>query len=130
MNILNLLENGLIDYLPKTIVIMLITYLAIKILDFLSGLLKTWKIKNYKSSKMRDGLIKWIAELIGVIFVILIDMLLGLEFYLCGLTLALFIYKECGSVIENLGQLGVELPSVLKEKLEVLNKEKEEEKKK
>lgn len=129
MNILNLLENGLIDYLPKTIVIMLITYLAIKILDFLSGLLKTWKIKNYKSSKMRDGLIKWIAELIGVIFVILIDMMLGLEFYLCGLTLALFIYKECGSVIENLGQLGVELPGVLKEKLEVLNKEKEEEKK-
>ena len=129
MNILNLLENGLIDYLPKTIVIMLITYLAIKILDFLSGLLKTWKIKNYKSSKMRDGLIKWIAELIGVIFVILIDMMLGLEFYLCGLTLALFVYKECGSVIENLGQLGVELPNVLKEKLEVLNKEKEEEKK-
>ena len=130
MNILNLLENGLIDYLPRTIVIMLITYLAIKILDFLSGLLKTWKIKNYKSSKMRDGLTKWIAELIGVIFVILIDMLLGLEFYLCGLTLALFVYKECGSVIENLGQLGVELPNVLKEKLEVLNKEKEEEKKK
>ena len=129
MNILNLLENGLIDYLPKTIVIMLITYLAIKILDFLSGLLKTWKIKNYKSSKMRDGLIKWIAELIGVIFVILIDMMLGLEFYLCGLTLALFVYKECGSVIENLGQLGVELPNILKEKLEVLNKEKEDDKK-
>ena len=125
MNILTLLENGLIGYLPRTIVIMLITYLAIKILDFLSGLLKTWKIKNYKSSKMRDGLIKWIAELIGVIFVILIDMMLGLEFYLCGLTLALFVYKECGSVIENLGQLGVELPSILKEKLEVLNKEDE-----
>ena len=128
MNILNLLENGLIDYLPKTIVIMLITYLAIKILDFLSGLLKTWKSKNYESSKMRDGLIKWIAELIGVIFVILIDMMLGLEFYLCGLTLALFVYKECGSVIENLGQLGVELPNILKEKLEVLNKQKEEKK--
>ena len=123
MNILTLLENGLIDYLPNTIVIMLITYLAIKILDFLSGLLKTWKTKNYKSSKMRDGLIKWIAELIGIIFVILIDMMLGLEFYLCGLTLALFVYKECGSVIENLGQLGVELPNILKEKLEVLNKQ-------
>ena len=128
MNILNLLENGLIDYLPRTIVIMLIAYLAIKILDFLSGLLKTWKIKNYKSSKMRDGLIKWIAELIGVIFVILIDMMLGLEFYLCGLTLALFVYKECGSVIENLGQLGVELPNILKEKLEVLNKQEDDKK--
>ena len=80
-----------IPLMPKTIVVMLISYLAIKILDFASGLLKTWKNKNYKSSKMRDGLIKWIAELIGVIFVILIDMMLGLEFYLCGLTLALFV---------------------------------------
>lgn len=125
MNILTLLENGLIDYLPKTIVIMLITYLAIKILDFASGLLKTWKIKNYKSSKMRDGLIRWVAELLAIIFVMIIDIMLGLEFYLCGLTLALFVYKECGSVIENLGQLGVELPNILKEKLEVLNKEEE-----
>ena len=128
MNILNLLENGLIDYLPKTIVIMLITYLAIKILDFASGLLKTWKIKNYKSSKMREGLIRWVAELLAIIFVIIIDIMLGLEFYLCGLTLALFVYKECGSVIENLGQLGVELPSVLKEKLEVLNKQEDDKK--
>lgn len=128
MNILNLLENGLIDYLPKTIVIMLITYLAIKILDFASGLLKTWKIKNYKSSKMREGLIRWVAELLAIIFVIIIDVMLGLEFYLCGLTLALFVYKECGSVIENLGQLGVELPSVLKEKLEVLNKQEDDKK--
>lgn len=128
MNILNLLENGLIDYLPKTIVIMLITYLAIKILDFASGLLKTWKIKNYKSSKMREGLIRWVAELLAIIFVIIIDVMLGLEFYLCGLTLALFVYKECGSVIENLGQLGVELPSVLKEKLEVLNKREDDKK--
>lgn len=127
MNILNLLENGLIDYLPKTIVIMLITYLAIKILDFLSGLLKTWKIKNYKSSKMRDGLIKWIAELIAIIFVIFIDMLLNLNFYICGLTLALFVYKECGSVIENLAELGVNLPGVLKDKLEILNKKDKEE---
>ena len=127
MNILNLLENGLIDYLPKTIVIMLITYLAIKILDFLSGLLKTWKIKNYKSSKMRDGLIKWIAELIGVIFVILIDMMLGLEFYLCGLTLALFVYKERGSGNENLAEPGANHPGVLQFKLEKKKKKDKEE---
>lgn len=128
MELLKFLQNGLVDYLPKTIVVMLITYLAIKILDFLSGLLKTWKNKNYKSSKMRDGLIKWIAELIAVIFVILVDIMLGLEFYLCGLTLALFVYKECGSVVENLGQLGVDLPNVLKDKLEVLNKSETEDK--
>lgn len=115
-------ENGIAQHLPKVIIIMLITYLAIKILDFASGLLKTWKNNNYKSSKMRDGLIRWVAELLAIIFVIAIDMLLKLDFYICGLTLALFIYKEAGSIIENLGELGVELPSILKEKLEVLNK--------
>lgn len=122
MNIIEILQNGIVDYLPQTIVVMLITYLAIKVLDFASGLLKTWKNKNYKSSKMRDGLIRWIAELIAIIFVIFIDMLLNLNFYICGLTLALFVYKEAGSIIENLAELEVNLPGVLKDKLEILNK--------
>ena len=122
MNIIEILQNGIVDYLPQTIVVMLITYLAIKVLDFASGLLKTWKNRNYKSSKMRDDLIRWIAELIAIIFVIFIDMLLNLNFYICGLTLALFVYKETGSIIENLAELGVNLPGVLKDKLEILNK--------
>lgn len=120
--ILEILQNGLLNYLPQTIVIMLIGYLVIKVLDFATGLLKAWKNKDYKSSKMRDGLIRWIAELIAIIFVILIDILLGLNFYICGLTLALFVYKEAGSIIENLGQLDVNLPEILRDKLEVLNK--------
>lgn len=127
MNIIEIFQSGIVDYLPETIIIMLITYLAIKILDFASGLLKTWKNKNYKSSKMREGLIIWIAELLAIILVILIDMLFKLDFYICGLTLALFVYKECGSVIENLAELGVKLPGVLKDKLEILNKKDKEE---
>ena len=127
MNIIEIFQSGIVDYLPQMIVIMLIAYLVIKVLDFASGLLKTWKNNNYKSSKMRDGLIRWIAELIAIIFVIFIDMLLNLNFYICGLTLALFLYKECGSVIENLAELGVNLPSVLKDKLEILNKKDKEE---
>lgn len=121
---MEIIQNGLLNYLPKTIVIMLIGYLVIKVLDFATGLLKAWKNGDYKSSKMRDGLIRWIAELIAIVFVILIDILLGLDFYICGLTLALFVYKEAGSIIENLGQLGVDLPLILKDKLEVLNQDK------
>lgn len=127
MNIIEMFQNGIVDYLPQTIIVMLITYLVIKVLDFVSGLLKTWKNKNYKSSKMRDGLIRWIAELLAIILVILIDMLFKLDFYICGLTLALFVYKETGSIIENLAELGVNLPSVLKDKLEILNKKDKEE---
>ena len=113
---MEIIQNGLLNYLPNTIVIMLIGYLVIKVLDFATGLLKAWK--------NGDGLIRWIAELIAIVFVILIDILLGLDFYICGLTLALFVYKEAGSIIENLGQLGVDLPLILKDKLEVLNQDK------
>lgn len=122
-----ILQTGLLKLLPTTIVYMLLGYLVVKALDFVLGLLKTWKNGNYKSSKMRDGIIRWIAELIGILFVMLIDFVLGLNFYITGFTLALFLYKEAGSILENLAECGVNMPKVLKDKLEVLNLEKDKE---
>lgn len=119
---LNLVSNtGLLSWLPASVSTFLLAYLGVKIIDMLLGLLKAWKNHNYRSSKMREGLVVWIAEMIAIIFVIGIDYVLGLNFMLCGFTLALFIYKECGSVLENLTECGVELPSIVTEKLEVFN---------
>ena len=119
---LNLVSNtGLLSWLPTSVSTFLLAYLGVKIIDMLLGLLKAWKNHNYRSSKMREGLVMWIAEMIAIIFVIGIDYVLGLNFMLCGFTLALFIYKECGSVLENLTECGVELPSIVTEKLEVFN---------
>ena len=119
---LNLVSNtGLLSWLPTSVSTFLLAYLGVKIIDMLLGLLKAWKNHNYRSSKMREGLVAWIAEMIAIIFVIGIDYVLGLNFMLCGFTLALFIYKECGSVLENLTECGVELPSIVTEKLEVFN---------
>ena len=122
-----ILQMGLLKLLPATIVYMLLGYLVVKALDFVLGLLKTWKNGNYKSSKMRDGIIRWIAELIGILFVMLLDLVLGLNFYITGFTLALFLYKEAGSILENLAECGVNMPKALKDKLEVLNLEKDKE---
>ena len=119
---LNLVSNtGLLSWLPTSVSTFLLAYLGVKIIDMLLGLLKAWKNHNYRSSKMREGLVMWIAEMIAIIFVIGIDYVLGLNFMLCSFTLALFIYKECGSVLENLTECGVELPSIVTEKLEVFN---------
>ena len=119
---LNLVSNtGLLSWLPASVSTFLLAYLGVKIIDMLLGVLKAWKNHNYRSSKMREGLVVWIAEMIAIIFVIGIDYVLGLNFMLCGFTLALFIYKECGSVLENLTECGVELPSIVTEKLEVFN---------
>ena len=114
-------STGLLSWLPVSVSTFLLAYLGVKIIDMILGLLKAWKNHNYRSSKMREGLVAWVAEMVAVIFVIGIDYILGLNFMLCGFTVGLFIYKECGSVLENLAECGVELPEIVAEKLEVFN---------
>ncbi len=114
-------------FIPEAISWLLVFYLGIKTIDMILGILKAYKNKNYRSRKMRDGIIRWIAELMAIAFVLMLDMFLGLKFTLIGLTVALFAYKEAGSIIENLGECGVTLPSIISEKLEVLNTNKKNE---
>ncbi|MEH6942944.1 phage holin family protein [Bacillus sp. JJ722] len=123
-----MLEHPLLTLLPKYITVMILFYLLSKALDFSTGLLKTWKNGGYKSATMRNGIIRWVGELLAITFVLSLDYALGLNYYLTGFTLALFLYKEAGSILENLGAIGVELPSVVTEKIEVLNKEERAEK--
>jgi toxin secretion/phage lysis holin len=113
----------LLDLLPKPIRYALLFYFLVKVLDFISGLLKTWKgVNNYESRIMRDGIIRWIGELVGIVFVFAIDLVLGLNFYLTGFTLALFIYKEGGSIMENLKAIDVDLPGEVKDKFKSFGK--------
>ncbi|WP_091024503.1 phage holin family protein [Bacillus sp. UNCCL81] len=57
-----------------------------------------------------------------IVFVLALDIVLGLNFYLTGFTLALFIYKEGGSIVENLSAIGVVLPSQVEDKLKTFDK--------
>lgn len=121
------MEFQLLQLLPQLIRTMLLFYFLVKVLDFVSGLLKTWKgVSPYQSRVMRDGLIRWIGELVGIVFVLALDIVLGLNFYLTGFTVALFIYKEGGSIVENLKAIGVELPEQVSEKLHDFDKGKDE----
>lgn len=121
---LDTFSTGLLAILPKSVSTLLLVYMIFKGLDMILGLLKTWKNDNYKSSKMRSGIISWIAELVGICFVLTIDLILGLDSKLTMFTLALFIYKETGSILENLCECGVELPESVANKLEVFNVQK------
>ncbi|PET77604.1 holin [Bacillus sp. AFS001701] len=116
-------EINIISLLPKLIQGALLFYFLVKVLDFITGLLKTWKgVSEYKSRVMRDGIIRWIGELVGIVFVLGLDIFLGLNFYLTGFTLALFIYKEGGSIVENLRAIGVVLPAQVEDKLKSFDK--------
>ena len=126
MDITQIIEHPLLSLVPHTILYMFVGYFAFKSMDFVTGLLKTWKkVVPYKSAAMRDGIIRWIGELVGIVFVLALDLMFGLEFYLTGFTLALFLYKEGGSIAENLQALGVNMPGIVNEtinKLETMNK--------
>lgn len=117
------MEIHVISLLPKLIQGALLFYFLVKVLDFITGLLKTWKgVSKYKSRVMRDGIIRWIGELVGIVFVLGLDIFLGLNFYLTGFTVGLFIYKEGGSIVENLRAINVILPSQVEEKLKSFDK--------
>lgn len=122
-------QVGLLRLLPKPITYMLIFYFVCKVFDFASGLLKCCKSggTGYKSSKMRDGIIKWVGELIAILFVLGLDIIMGLNFILCGMTLSLFVFKEGISIAENLSEIGVELPDAISNRLEILNTKKKKE---
>ena len=123
MDATQIIQHPFLSLVPTTILYMLLAYFAFKVLDFATGLLKTWKkVSPYQSRIMRDGIIRWIGELVGITFVILLDLMFGLDFYLTGFTLALFLYKEGGSIAENLQALGVDMPGIVDETLEKLNK--------
>lgn len=121
---MDIIQVHLLNFLPKTMIGLLIMYFVFKSLDMLLGILKSWKNDNYESDKMRSGIIRWIAELLGIIFVVCIDLFIGLDFYLCGFMLSLFIYKEGISIKENLEQCGVVIPKAVDDQLENFNKEK------
>ncbi|MDM5229667.1 phage holin family protein [Lysinibacillus pakistanensis] len=124
MDITQIIQHPILSLVPKPILYMFLAYLVFKVLDFTTGLLKTWKkVVGYKSAVMRDGIIRWIGELVGIVFVIILDLMFGLNFYLTGFTLALFLYKEGGSIAENLQTIGVDMPGIVDETLEKLNKE-------
>ncbi len=114
-------KEGLLSLMPTPIVGLFLFYLLSKGVDFGTGLLKTWKNDSYKSRKMRDGIIRWIAEFIALVFVMGLDILLGLNFIISYATLGLFIYKEAGSILENLVECGVNLPPIIRDKLEIFN---------
>lgn len=119
MTITEIIGHPLLALVPKTIVYLLAAYMAFKVLDFFTGLLKTWKkVVSYKSAVMRDGIIRWIGEMVAITFVIILDLLFGLNWYLTGFTLALFVYKEGGSIAENLSTIGVDMPGIVKDTLD------------
>ena len=117
-------NNGLLSALPELLQGLIMFYFMCKVIDFATGILKSRRFKkNWESQKMRDGLVRWFAELLGLAFVLGLDILLGANTVLIVSTLTLFIYREAGSIKENLAECGVFFSKDVEAAIEKLNKD-------
>ena len=101
-------------------------YLVFLLMDFATGFMKAYKVEGFKSRKLRDGVIRVITELIAIVFSGVLDFAFGLNILMVS-TKTLLVFKEAISIVENFGILGVELPDILKNKIQDLNPQKDQE---
>ena len=94
-------------------------YLILVLVDIVTGLLKAYKTEGFKSRKMREGIIRTLSEIIAIFFAGILDLVMGLNILMIA-TKSLLVFKQCISIVENLGLLGVELPDLLKDKIQDL----------
>lgn len=89
-------------------------------LDFVTGLIKAFKNKNYTSTVMREGLFHKCGSILCVGFGTLVDY--AQQFLDLGVTVPVavaictyIVLMECGSIVENLGEINPEIiPETLK----------------
>lgn len=98
------------------------------ILDYITGVFLAYKNKEVNSEVGFKGLIKKCMILIVLVVAVMLDRLLNTGTWVFR-TLVCYFYitNEGISLLENVSNLGVKIPQKLKDALEQLNKESEDE---
>lgn len=90
--------------------------LILMVFDIITGYVSAWKNKEIKSSKMRDGLSKKLAETIYILCGFILSVAFGLE--IISYFISIYIsYMELTSIFENCKKLGVKIPDNLEDKI-------------
>lgn len=89
------------------------------IIDFLTGIISAGKQGKLKSRTCSDGMFRTLGELIVLLIFITVSYYVPSLGSYVNVFLIGFILKECISIMENLIQLGVELPTALVQTLNV-----------
>lgn len=105
--------------------------IVMMIIDVVTGVITAIRGKSLKtgsgkisSSAGLMGILKKIAMLMGVAFCNEIDRMLGTD--VCRTAcVALFIFNEATSTVENLALIGVKFPKIVEQSLHVLNDKRE-----
>lgn len=92
-------------------------------LDYVSGLMKAFTMKNLSSKIGFQGILKKIGLLVIVMVSVLVDKVTGNTGAVRTLVIYYFVANEGLSILENLGQAGVPIPPAIKKALKALRKE-------
>lgn len=96
---------------------LLTALLALIALDYLTGLLKGVCNKNLSSEIGFRGIAHKVLTLLVVALAFVIETLVGLNFPLREIVITFFIANEGLSVLENVAEAGLPIPSVLRKLL-------------
>ena len=107
---------------------MLIALLVFIVLDYVTGLMSAAKNKRLSSSVGFKGILKKVGILIAVAVAHVLDVyVLKMDGVLMTMTELFMIANEGLSILENLGEIGVRFPTVLKNALEKLREKNDKE---
>ena len=103
---------------------MLMILIIFMTIDFISGFVKAWALKEFNSSKFYIGGVKKLGILLIVAVAAQLDSLIHIDSVaLRTVAISYYIANEGFSVLENWGQLGLPLPTPIKDALAKLKKE-------
>lgn len=101
-------------------IICLVVAIAI---DYVSGIMKAFVMRELSSKIGLRGLLKKVGVLMVVMLAVIVDRVTGETGMVRNLVIYYFVANEGLSIIENLGQTGVPIPSSIKKALRALKKE-------
>lgn len=92
-------------------------------LDYVSGIIKAFVLKQLSSTVGFKGILKKVGILVVVALAVLIDRVTGESGAIRTLVIYYFVANEGLSIIENAGKAGLPIPHSIKEALEALKKQ-------
>jgi len=107
---------GAVKFLDLLLIAMLI--------DIITGVLRAWKEKHLRSRNALFGYARKIGIFGIIIAANIIDKILGLNGAVAYATVIFYIANELLSILENCAQLGLKVPAILADKLQVIQKDK------
>ena len=94
------------------------TFLIFIIIDYISGVLQAIYNKKLNSQIGAKGIVKKVGYILIVIISTAFDTLNGNTMTIRNVIIYMFIANEGISILENLSQIGILIPNILKNKIE------------